>query len=146
MPVKKDTIGEIRRTLKAKERQLAKLQTKRDALLRQIEQVDREAEELAGSISPSRAVGRRKKAVRVAPVVKAPRGVRKARRGKPLLNYVLSALSKTKKPMRARDIKDAVVKAGYRSSSKDFYNIVATTLRNEDYFKRVGRGLYQLKG
>jgi len=46
--------------------------------------------------------------------------------------------------MRARDLADAVLKAGYVTKDKNFYNTVAKTLGKDKRFKRVGRGLYKL--
>ena len=47
--------------------------------------------------------------------------------------------------MRAKDIAQAVVKAGYRSTSRNFYPIVAAALRDKKLFRRVRRGVYTLK-
>ena len=52
-------------------------------------------------------------------------------------------LGKASDGMRVKEVVGAVKKAGYKSLSKDFYGIVATTLRNKK-FKRIKRGLYKL--
>jgi hypothetical protein len=46
--------------------------------------------------------------------------------------------------MRAKDIKAEVEKI-YNSDAKDFYAIVAATLRDRSTFKKVARGVYRNK-
>lgn len=74
-----------------------------------------------------------------------PRKRRARATGKPLIEYVRAVLAKAPQGMRAKDVASAVTKAGYRSFSKDFYGIVATTLRDKR-FKRLHRGVYTLAG
>lgn len=74
-----------------------------------------------------------------------PRKRRSRATGKPLVEYVRAVLGKAPQGMRAKDVTSAVRKAGYRSFSKDFYGIVATTLRDKR-FKKLRRGVYTLGG
>jgi len=48
--------------------------------------------------------------------------------------------------MRVKEVVPAVKKAGYKTRSKDFYGIVATALREDKRFKRLGRGVYAVAG
>ena len=48
--------------------------------------------------------------------------------------------------MMAKDVTAAVLKAGYPTKSKDFYGIVAATLREDPSFTKVRRGVYRLAG
>ena len=46
--------------------------------------------------------------------------------------------------MRVKDIMAAVQEAGYESSSRDFYGLVAAAVRDGG-FEKVSRGVYKLK-
>ena len=124
MPGKTKSIPEIQKELKTKRRHLSKLRAERRKLQTRLASIDRKIESISG--------------FRVAPASKPKR-----RRGKPLADYIVKVLARARKPMRTKDIAAAVKKSGYKSNSKDFYNIVATTLRDER-FKRVERGQYTL--
>jgi hypothetical protein len=129
------TIGELERQLQAKQRELGKLAAKREKVAAKLAAIDRKIAQLSGGA-----------------VLRAPRagaGVVKARRGRavgtPLIEYIKNVM-KGKEPMRVRDIQKAVLKAKYPTVSKDFYGIVAATVRDKKIFERVRRGLYKLKG
>ncbi len=49
------------------------------------------------------------------------------------------------KPMRVAEAADAVLKAGYRTTSPSFRQIVNITLIRSGEFARVGRGQYRMK-
>ncbi len=53
-------------------------------------------------------------------------------------------LAKAGNGMRAINVAKAVLGAGYKTFSKDFYGIVAATLRDRKNFKRLRRGVYAL--
>ena len=154
MPARKRTIQQLRTELQAKQRQLAALRAKRGKLAAQLEAADRQIAGLAGGGTQRRRKARRKpgpKPGRKPGRAKAAKAVKKARRtrkratGKPLAECLRAVLKAAKKPMRIKDAMRAVTKAGYRSSSKDFYGIVATAIRDKAKFEKVGRGLYKAK-
>ena len=62
-----------------------------------------------------------------------------------MVNYIRDALADAGQPLRVKDIMNEVAKRGYRSASKDFYNIVAATVRDPKHFQRVKRGVYTRK-
>jgi len=128
------SIAELRRELRAKEKALQALESRRSKLADELNAIDRQIAALVGAT-------RRARASRLVP---AGRPRRRAT-GKPLVEYVESVLKGSKDGMRVKDIVAAVVDAGYKSHSKDFYNIVAATVREESRFTRVGRGVYKLK-
>jgi hypothetical protein len=74
----------------------------------------------------------------------ARRGRRRRATGRPLPEFIKDVLAKNPEGMRAKDVAQAVTRAGYKSHSKDFYGIVAATLRDTRNFKRVSRGVYRL--
>jgi len=147
MPPRTKTIAELKRELAAKERQLDKLQADRKKLQRQLDVIDRQIVAMGGEApaAPARR-GRRKAARKTTKAArKAGKAARRGRRttGKPLAEYIQKVLAGGE-PMRAKHITAAVKKAGYKSGAKDFYGIVAATLRDEKLFKRVSRGVYTL--
>jgi len=142
MPPRK-SISELRRELRAREKELARLRSKRVGLARQMARLDKMIATLAGGKVPVQ----RKKGKKKSTAKKAGQVVRRARRrarGKPLVAYIRQVLAKAPKGMRTKDIAKAVVAAGYRSSSKNFYGIVAKTVLEEKGLKRVARGVYTL--
>jgi hypothetical protein len=153
---KTPSIQELKKQLAAQERKMEKLQTRRDKIAAELEQVDRELAQLTGGGTTSAPTKRRrKKTTKAARKTKSAKktGRKKSSRGrrgggeggKTLEHYIIQVLDQAGEPMRAKEVMQAVDKAGYKSKSKDFYGIVATALRNEDLFKRVSRGVYTLK-
>ncbi len=141
MPAKIQSIAELRRELRAKQKRLAALRSRRAKAARALAAVDREIAALAGSRrGRPRKVRRRKVRRKVKKVTRA----RRRPRGRPLLKYLESALARAANGMRVKDLMSAVRKAGYRSTSKDFYGIVAKTLLENKQFQRVKRGVYKL--
>jgi len=136
MPARNKTIRELRRELKAKETKLRKLHAQRRKITARLGVIDGRISALAGDVGKA---GPKRKAT-------ASRRARKRPRGEPLVKYIQGVLARAKQGMRAKDVATAVVKAGYRSTSKDFYGIVAATLRESSEFKRVSRGVYKNAG
>lgn len=134
------TIVEIRRELRQKEAQVAKIKARRDKVAAKLARLDRKIALLGGEVAPA---GRWGKAA--AAGLKVRRAGRRPR-GKALVEYLKKVLAQARNGMRVMDIHKAVAKTGYRSSSKDFYGIVATALREGKDFQRLGRGVYKLKG
>ena len=128
------TIAELRHELEQKEKQLGKLASRREALLRELQKIDRQIGQIQGQGTATvRATARTEKS--------SARGQRAT--GTPLIQYVKDVLAKSADGLRVKDIAKSVEKAGYHSKSKDFYSIVAAQMQN-DAFKRVGRGIYKL--
>ena len=116
-------------------RQMA-LQEKRGQLAAEIEAVDAE---LALFNSGVGVAGTAKTRVR-----RKTRGRRgRAPGGGSLVDSLRKVMGK--RTMRIADMVTAVKKAGYRSSSSNFRNVVAHTLSKSKVFKRVGRGQYGVK-
>jgi len=137
------TIEELKKELRVRERQLATLVKRRDALLKKLAGVDREIGRLTGEVATAGKASKRKKVVKRAKSRAKAKPGRKRRAGKTLADVIVKVLSKSEEPMRVKDIAAAARKAGHRSTSKDFYGIVAMTVRDESKFKRVGRGVYK---
>ena len=151
------TIDELQKELESKQRKVDRLQSRRDKLADELDAADREIAKLTGEgrsqrggrKSTRKTTRKRKKAARgrrKKTTARKPRRARKRATGRPLAEYIKDVLKNHPKGMRVKEIQAAVRKAGYRSSSKDFYGIVAAALRDEDNFQRVSRGVYKLKG
>ena len=137
------SISQLRRQLQAKERRLRQLQLRRRRVAADLADVDRQLAELAGLAVGWSAPGPRGLKA-PAPKAAAPAAGRRRRAtGRPLVDYLRDVLANAPKGMRVKEAVAAVQKAGYRTHSKDFYGIVATTMR--DNFRRVSRGVYARK-
>jgi hypothetical protein len=62
------------------------------------------------------------------------------------LPQVLTTILKAKPGQSVAELTQAVLAAGYKSTSKDFKAIVPQTLYRDERFKRVGRGKFAVKG
>jgi hypothetical protein len=132
------TIAEIRRELRQKEAQVGYLMARRAKALARLAKIDRAIRAMGGEAPAAVKKG----------MGAGPRPGRRGRRrgGKPLIEYVRKALGKATGGMRVKEVQQVVRNAGYRTAAKDFYGIVATTLRDGRFFQKVRRGVYKLKG
>ena len=133
-----------------------RLVAERDALLAQAAAIDGQIAALSGVVPaapvvrrgrPGRKPGRPpgRKPGRPPKTPAGGNGRRRSRAGgRPLVDYIVDALKGLRGGMRVKDIMTACAKAGYRSASKDFYNIVAATVRDETRFRKLSRGIYTL--
>ncbi len=155
------SIREIEAELASRQKELDQLKAKRNQLVTDLDAIQRRIAAIEGgesvpaapkAMATGMAAGRRArkaakvpKATKAAKVAKTPR-TRPGRGegGKTLVDYVEDVLRASGEPMRVKEVMEAVSKTGYKSESKDFYNIVATTLRG-DRFKKIARGVYAIK-
>jgi len=132
------SIQELRRCLLAQEREVARLEQKREKLVKELARIDKAIVAAGGSLDKKPAAKTRATRAAVSPG-------RKPSDGKPLIDYIIGVLKGSPKGMRVKEVMNAVTKAGYVSRSKDFYGIVATALREGPQFKKISRGIYALK-
>lgn len=137
MPPKAKTIDELQKELETKLERLDELKSRRD-------EIDREIADLMG-MGRSRKKTRKTTKKTTKKTSKAKRS-RRGRGGKPLVEYIKDVLRKHPKGMRVKEIEKAVRKAGYKTSSKDFYGIIASTVRDPKHFQKISRGVYKAKG
>lgn len=97
---------------------------------------------LALTAGRGRRGGRRGKRAKVA---KAPGRRRQVGggAGKPLKAFLAEALE-TGGTMRARDLTEAVLAAGYTTKDRNFRQTVASALAGDRRFRRIRRGIYKL--
>jgi len=149
MPARSKTIQELRRELAAKEKQLDKLLAQRRSLAARLAKLDKAIVAAGGEApQPKARKARKRRKLKAAGRKAAPRrkAVKKTgrARSKPLVEYIKQVLGKSGKPLRAKEVMQAVRAAGYKTRSKDFYGIVASALRDTKTFMRVSRGVYTL--
>jgi len=127
------SVAELEQILADQKKRLRELQAKvrerRDRLTSEIARVNAEIDSLLQELgTPTK-----------------PRVVRR-RRANRLPQYILEVLKTSPEPMTAAEIADAVTKAGYRSSSKNFVGLVRRTcyLNSRIYTKE--RGKFTIKG
>jgi len=126
----------LRKELAAKEAQLARLRAERGKLARQLTGIEREIAVLGGRPVKIKRRGRKKTA--------AGKG-RRARRA-PSLADVLARVMKNKGAVTVAKAAGLALRAGYKSKSSQFANIVSQTLSAGKRFKKIARGIYALKG
>ncbi|GEM_PF-5534346 len=125
------TIAQLKDELAKKENQLLELKKKRDSLRSELEQVERDINDLSGSKNVSRKT--------------ASTGRPGLRSNKRSLGDVLADALKGKGTVRVMDAAKHAAAAGYRSASKQFDNVVSQTLKMDARFRKVARGKYKLK-
>ena len=126
---------------------------RRTELLRELADVD--AALAAAGSAPKRGPGRPRKidSALVGAKSAAKSGAKKGRTGKRgprgeggLQSMVRAALDGAAEPMKLADVAAKVLELGYQTSSTRFAVIVGQRLSEMKDVKRVGRGLYQLRG
>jgi hypothetical protein len=132
--LEKVTVEELKKEIARRQRGLAKLVAKRDALNCQIA----ELEGLGIAAKPAAKRGRR-------PGRKRGRKRGRAPRPGSLINLLVQALDAKGKLTVAQAV-EAVLASGYKSKSKSFKLIVNQALAKNRRFKRVGKGVYTLRG
>ena len=130
----KVSVEDLKKEIARRQRKLPTLIAARDALNRQIAEL-----EGLGSVKPV-AIRRRKAGRRKA----ARKAMKPARAGS--LSSTLAEALKAKGKLTIPEAAEAVLAAGYKSKSKDFGNLVSMTLSKDKRFRRVSRGVYALKG
>ena len=133
MSATRKSIAELERILADQKKRLRELQAKvrerRDHLMSETARVNSEIDSL------SRELG----------TLTKPRVVRR-RRAKRLPQYILEALKANPEPMTAAEIAEAVIKAGYRSSSKNFQALVRRTCYLNNRIHTKERGKFAIRG
>jgi len=132
------SIQYLERQLAQKQKQLKALNGRRSTLAVELAQVDRQIAALLGEAPKPSKKAKTAKRAKKAKVAKKAR----KRRGMTLPAHIEQILGKVKGPMSPKDVAAAVKKAGYKSRSKDFYNVVMATLSGNKRFKRVKPGFY----
>lgn len=118
------SISELEKLLETQKKRLAALQTRKEQLVSQLTKVDQDIASLAGEA----------KAAAKAPVKAAkPRRVKGA---KSLRQFIFDVLGQAAKPLSARELTEAVLAAGYRTTSKNPTALVRQIVYRD---KRIGK-------
>jgi hypothetical protein len=118
------SIVDLRREIERRQKLLPKLIAQRDAL-------NREIAELQGPAKPEA----------------APKKTRKRRRAKNKVSLAgaLAGFMKGKAKVTIGDAMEGVLSAGYKTKSRDFRHVVNKALLKDKRFKSVARGEFTLK-
>ena len=144
---------DLRKELEQREGELSGLYSKRDELERELADLNNQIAEGGGQ--PKRKRGRPKgsknKPKTGAAATAAPKSAAKATKSpaagrkrpkndKPLPAVLADVLGDAGGPMALDDIHAAVEKTGYKTSSKNFKNVIYQNLYNKDEFTKTGDG------
>jgi hypothetical protein len=150
------TLSELKSLLKVKE-EMTKLETQRARLSKEIAAVDGRLDKLRSSISGKPGVAKKrgrpakakpKKATKKTRTAKAKPAAAKGTSPKATVESVAVELIRgAGQPMSFQDILNAIVSGKLiATKSKNFANVLRRTLSASAKFKRVGRGVYSVKG
>ncbi len=154
------TLSELKSLLKVKE-EMTKLEIQRDRLSKEIAAVDGRLEKLRSSISGKPGTGKKRgrpakakprtatKKVRTAraKVGAAKRATPKATPKATVESVAVELIRAAGQPMSFQDILNTIVSGKLiTTKSKNFANVLRRTLSASAKFKRVGRGIYSVKG
>ena len=132
--------SELLAEIERRQAQAAAISSQRDAIARQVAELDRQIVNLGGELGSRKRRGRPRGSKNKASGTAAGKRTQRGRRGG--LADVLHGLLQGK-TMSVPEMAQAVKKAGYKSKSKNFPNVVGITLTNHrNMFKRVSRGQY----
>lgn len=128
-PLETVSTARLAEELKRRERDLSKLESRREKLAVQLAELDDQIAALAGAGGYG---------------ATARGGVRRRpRNDKPLADALVEVL--TGATMGVSEVAEAVQKAGYRTSSPNFRTIVNQTLLRDKRIKKIARGQYTAK-
>lgn len=138
------SLAELEAMLRDQKKRLDELKKKQSSLQKDLDGVTQEIAVLEGKGKGSGRRGRpagsgstgKKKTVRR----------RRAKNSKPLKDYVREALKNSKKGLSLQEVMDAVKKAGYKSKSKNFKNVLYQCLyHTEEFVLDSKKGTYTVK-
>ena len=125
-------IADMRQEIERRQKLLPKLIAQRNALSREIT-------ELQGLVAPEAGKAAKPEAV--------PKKTRRHRRAKNKVGLAdaLAGFLKGKKKVAIGEAMEGVLAAGYKTTSKEFRKVVNKTLLTDKRFKKIGRGVFTLK-
>lgn len=122
------SISELEKLLETQKNRLAALQKKKEQLAAQLTKVEQDIASLVGQAE--------------APV-KAPKP-RRVKGDKSLRQHIFDILGQSEKPLSARELTDAVLAAGYRTTSKDPTALVRQIVYRDNRIGKKGAGRFIL--
>ena len=135
------SIAQLQKALANTKQRIQGLKDRREKLLAQVAEVDRQIVELAGE--PVAPVPEEEAP---APAPAKPKEPRKLPKNTMSLNdAIVKVLSEAKKPMRVAEIAEAVKAAGYKTTSTVFAKQVSGIAAVEKRVEKVERGVFALK-
>lgn len=134
------SIADLQKALAKAEQRIAALGKKRANLLAQVGKVDVEIASRRGEVKSTPAPA--------APEAKRKRNkeatAKRGRRGT-LIEAIVNVLKAADSPMKVAETAKAVVKAGYKTKSKNVPNVIREALTRVPGIKKASRGQYTMK-
>ena len=126
-PVAQLSYEELEAELRRREKTVRQLHRRRERLLNQLQEIDREIAAIGGGRARQHAGGRRR-----------PRNE----------HNLADAMAETLKgkTLSVTELAEAVQRDGYKTTSPNFRTIVNQALLKDERFERVSRGRYTVKG
>ncbi|MBD3674109.1 MAG: hypothetical protein HUJ26_11360 [Planctomycetaceae bacterium] len=138
------SLAELQALLDEQKNRLADLKKKQTELQKELDEVNQEISVLEGEGKGKRK-GRRGRPAGSGGKKKKVRR-RRAKNSKPLKAFVTEVLTDNKKGLTLQQVMDKVQKAGYKSKSKNFKNVLYQCLYHNDQFVLDSdKGIYTLK-
>lgn len=123
------SVAELQSLLNEQRKRLDELKKKQSALQKELDAVNQEIASIEGGEGGARRVRRRR-----------------GRNQKPLRAYVQEVLTANKKGLALQEISEAVQANGYKTSSKNFKNVLYQCLyHNEEFIHDDKTGTYKIK-
>ena len=135
------SIAALERALAEKQQQVASLQRRRQALLKRVAKVDKDIAALTGK--PAASAGQDEATTR--PKKAKTKLRRRPKNAMTLRDAIVAVLSKSRKPLTAREMADGVLATGYRSKSKNLLQRVWTTVGKDERIDRREKGKYMVR-
>jgi septal ring factor EnvC (AmiA/AmiB activator) len=137
------SLAELEAMLKDQKKRLEELKKKQAALQKDLDGVTQEIAVLEGKGKGS---GRRGRPAGSTSTGKKTVRRRRAKNAKPLKGYVRDALAGSKKGLTLQEVLDSVKKAGYKSKSKNFKNVLYQCLyHTKEFVLDSKKGTYSVK-
>ena len=142
------SVADLKNAIARAEQRVAGLEKKRANLLAQVDKVDAEIAALRGEVKPTPAPAAPKaKRKRKGGPKKKLKKKAKAKRGRKgtLVEAITKVLKSADGPLKVAQIAKAVVKAGYKTKSKNVPNVIREALTRVPGIKKASRGQYTMK-
>ena len=127
------SVADLERMLSTRKTQLDSLRRKRERLLKELETTERQINELEGRRHGGTTA------------VMRERFRNRPRNEKSLRAHVFDILSENKKGLTLKDLADEILKAGYKTNSTNFKNVLYQCVYNSDRVTHDAKsGMYKL--
>lgn len=137
-------VADLHAEIQRRERRLAELKRKHAAMMAKLGRLEAMLATLGGAEGKSSRRGRRSKGARPVAGAWVSGPALRVRNAIPLHTAMHAELKG--KTMNAAEVGEALLRSGFRTTSKNFRQLLALTfIKHPDLFRRVARGMYTAK-